>query len=77
MTKSKNPVRELISQKLRDHRKKNHKSQQQMANRLGIQRPRYAAYEEKRATPPFTVICDIAKVLGMRVEELAPQKYTC
>ncbi|WP_426491106.1 helix-turn-helix domain-containing protein [Hymenobacter sp. 102] len=59
-----------LAQQLRAYRHRKHLSQQQMADTLQVKRPSYAAYEEKRAAPPYPVLFRIARLLETTLDAL-------
>lgn len=60
----------LISNNLKFLRKRNHWTQEQCADHLGIKRSLLGAYEEGRADPPLENLLKIAEVFHLSVDEL-------
>jgi transcriptional regulator with XRE-family HTH domain len=77
-TKTEEEIRAAIANKLRDYRAAHKsRSQQMVANKFGIPRPRLASYEEQRATPPLSTLYRMSKVMGMSLYELTELCETC
>ncbi len=63
-------LRHRLSGLLTDYRRRHCLTQTETAGLLGIGRPCYASYEERRATPPAHLLPRIARLLGLSLEEL-------
>lgn len=64
----------LISENLRELRKEQGLTQDQLANLLGIKRSLVGAYEEGRAEPPVQNLKNISKVFGVSVDDFISKK---
>ena len=59
-----------LQKNLIDLREKRKLTQEQFAAKIEIKRPRYAAYEEGRQTPPYDVLIRIAKFHAVTLDQL-------
>lgn len=62
--------RDLLGQRLRQHREQLGLSQQQVARQLGITRSTYAYYETGASYPRLPTLCKLAKLYHVSYEEL-------
>ena len=66
---SKKTVRTEMAERIVNKRKELHLTQEDMAQKLGINRNRYARYETN-TKPSVVMISDIAQILGVTADEL-------
>lgn len=66
----------VLSQNIRVMRKKADLTQQELADRLKVNRGVITSYEQNRATPPLKVILRLSEVLKTNVESLINQDLT-
>lgn len=66
----------LISNNLRFLRKKNHYTQEQMAEKIGIKRSLLGAYEEGRADPRLNNLLAMSKIFNVSVDALISKDLT-
>lgn len=64
-----------IAINMKEGRVRNGWKQQQVANKLGIGRPKYAKYEEGRAEPSLDLVRDILSLFGIKEDETYPFIY--
>lgn len=62
---------EKIIERLKQLRKKNGYTQQNVADILGLKRATYAKYENGQATPPIAVFIRLATMYGVNVDYLS------
>ncbi|MBC6312026.1 helix-turn-helix domain-containing protein [Listeria immobilis] len=60
----------MFAERLRELRKVDSKTQQQMADLLGVSRPAYTAYELGRREPDFETLNKLALIFGVTVDYL-------
>ncbi|EJM7954258.1 TPA: helix-turn-helix transcriptional regulator [Listeria monocytogenes] len=60
----------MFAKRLRELRKVDRKTQQQMADLLGVSRPAYTAYELGRREPDFETLNKLALIFGVTVDYL-------
>ncbi|MBC1532102.1 helix-turn-helix transcriptional regulator [Listeria seeligeri] len=60
----------MFAERLRELRKIERKTQQQMADLLGVSRPAYTAYELGRREPDFETLDKLAHIFGVTVDYL-------
>ena len=59
-----------FGERLRNHRKQNKLTQEQLAKEIGVAKPTIAGYERNSREPDLPKIINIAKALGVSVDEL-------
>lgn len=60
--------REIIARKIQHLRKLHYKSQSQIANKIKINKKRYAAYEEGRNVTPYRIIVLLCQVYEISLD---------
>ena len=59
-----------IGQIIREYRKKNELTQEEMANRLGVTAPAVNKWENGNSMPDITLLAQIARLLGISLDTL-------
>ncbi len=70
MEKDYESIRAIMHQRIRSHRKMNHMTQSDIAQRLGISRRTYANYERGVHAMPAEVLARIADLFGTSLDYL-------
>ncbi|RZJ85984.1 MAG: XRE family transcriptional regulator [Chryseobacterium sp.] len=63
-------IKQCISHNLKHIRKQKGLTQDAFSKQLGISRPSYASYEEKRAEPPLSVVITVSNLTGIDINTL-------
>lgn len=65
-------IQEVFTSNLRYLRKRNFRTQKELADKIGISRTSLASYEEARAMPPLEILLRICQVFDIKsIEDLA------
>ena len=62
--------RSSLAQRLKELRKLNHLSQEDVASALGVVRQTYSHYENGRRTPKYDVLFKISSLYGISLDDL-------
>lgn len=65
-----------MGSRLASARKAQHRTQQQIADQLGIAQQTLAHYEVGRLRPPASLLPPLAQVLGLTLDELLGQEFS-